>query len=806
MDEPICGALQKPESYEPKKPEIIGMAKESAKNIRGLFPPDEFLIKPKHKIAGFSGDGWPFSNVEPAVYGALGLLYGRTALRGADGALVNGDMEYSIQNVLTGHAFGLFYCLPDDGASLAAYGLSCCLIGTEGLCTGEIINKITESVAQGCAVHIDEGCGKYDYLVWGYRPGRSNCELRPNLELLGHATGEGGNVLLGHTFEHGNDTLNCSCDFENPSEITRPSEIFADSRLFRPNGERPGGVFIISPDGPRLNREFLYQKALAEGFRMMTQTAPPVCMDMERVHFGYGQAVYDEWERQIERAQAENYENYFYVSPIFPHFIALYENRLHLHKFLKMLAERTRDKNLAEAAETCGLLRETAQGAAVATMEGDYNPLRSAANYEKRAFLLESLQKCRGLELKTAEQIGEYLRCAEGYSPKKPEIVALAKNAQNKFDYPESFVLPSGCAEIPEGVRHAGPAYVGFANEFAYFMDYTNQGYGFVYHGDWRKSKDYALFDALTGYAARPAAHIKPTDAELLTAYGAAGFYPEIFSADPDCENYLCEADMADAIKYALCALKQPAILPQAELFCGSIVVGYKNYGRTLIFYSLYPYFMRMEDNTEPRVEEVSGWYHGKAKLMIVGERANSVSELDISKAALRKLHESFSYGLHGGGKRHYDEWINFLRLSKNGMIGEVLKKRFIPGGSVGRLTEAEANERDIWDVICMAQDTVWCEIAEARFYIARLMYQIKELFPDCAEDLQTIGDHFCHASDIMGNERTGYGSEIGDPCDREIFSKNDVRERMAGRVADLMAADEKGLGLIEGLLKRMNL
>lgn len=37
--------------------------------------PCEYMIRPKNKIAEFSGDRWPFSNVEPAVYGALGLFY-----------------------------------------------------------------------------------------------------------------------------------------------------------------------------------------------------------------------------------------------------------------------------------------------------------------------------------------------------------------------------------------------------------------------------------------------------------------------------------------------------------------------------------------------------------------------------------------------------------------------------------------------------------------------------------------------------------------------------------------------------------
>lgn len=199
-----------PESYSPKKPEIINMVKSMIKNDLNL--PSEFIISPKDKVADFSGDRWPYSNVEPAIYPVLGLFYGRTEKRDDTGSLINDDIEYAIHNVLTGHAFGLFYCLPDDSLSMAAYGLTSCRLEKNDYSEDEIKCIIQDQIYRGNAVHIDEGNGPFDYLFWGYR--------------------DNGNVMLGYRFEHGNDDINCSCAFDNPTEFDSWTKNFSDSALF----------------------------------------------------------------------------------------------------------------------------------------------------------------------------------------------------------------------------------------------------------------------------------------------------------------------------------------------------------------------------------------------------------------------------------------------------------------------------------------------------------------------------------------------------------------------------------------------
>ena len=224
---------------------------------------------------------------------------------------------------------------------------------------------------------------------------------------------------------------NCSYDFDQPAEFTALPQSFADAALYQKNGEKPGGITIYRPDGERLDREILYRKALLEGHRMLTQVEPPPAMDFTRVHFGYGQAIYDAWVRQLEQANAENSEVFYFASPVFPHFLALYENRFQLCKFLKMYADMIGNENLSKAAGLCAQLKDLAVEAAQIGYENEYSKpeILALTHNERRVLLIDLLKRCRALELEIAEQIGIFADLPESYSPKMPEILTAAKTA-----------------------------------------------------------------------------------------------------------------------------------------------------------------------------------------------------------------------------------------------------------------------------------------------------------------------------------------------------------------------------------------
>lgn len=1156
-----------PESYQPKRPEILSVAKNALRSAQGDDLPVECILRPKDRVAMFSGERWPYSNVEPAVYGALGLFYGRTGRRDGSGALVNDDMEYAVHNVLTGHAFGLFFCLPEDAPSMAAYGLTSRPMALSNRSTDEIIRAIMAQIVRGNLVHIDEGNGPFDYLIWGYR--------------------DGGDVLLGHLFEHGNDMQNNAYDFDHPTELKELTQRLSDANLFRKNGEKPGGITVYAPDGEKLDRETLYRKALLEGRRMLTQVEAPPAMDFARVHFGYGQAIYDEWVRQLEQANAEQGEAFYFASPVFPHFIALYENRLQLHKFLKQYAEMNVSDTLSRAADLCGRLKDLAVEAAQIGFENERSKpeILAMTNNERRSLLIHLLKRCRTLELEIAEQIGifadspesygpkrpeilsaakratanqkengasenalpgippmrygdpspvcfigtvmrlmdflhdpicqdelfalsgaglcfpwreasncdevsiipeiprrtfaalgyeyeylyepdisvsprryakdfyiakikksidagrpvvgfgfthqnfaclitgyykggdglslrafwtpegspdgydtadhdyateawyetcygivvvgektrarlsgaeayrhimesadlfsgmrmvesqkmeyamgassfdrmrdwllddaewaelshqeaflkpcglllldyyranlrEYLKrlgrqfpgvvneaavtaldrfgecfpgsersqlhmneCVdpaitdfsmlreravrekvaayverlkrmdgetfaclmkkdknhtgaaqtipaekpEGYGPKRPEILKTAERAQRESAYPEDFILPNQSTAIPPEIRHYGPAYVPFANEFSHFLDYTGQGYGFLYDGDWCRDRSYTIADVLSGHAMEPSNLFSKERVELF--WRTVGFPGcRTFSADPDQDDFMSEPDMKQAIRYALYRLKQPVILPQESRWWGSVVIGYRDCGNVLVIYHHLPYFMDTENNARPQIEEISGWYHDGASLFMVGAREKTPSPADIYLEGIRQIRSCLESNIRGE-KRHFsDEWEAFLRLRVEEMIAEVRRTHIVPGGEHGPLAE-DASDDAAWEFICRAHDSTWCNMAERRYCVMNFFRQAKEYFPEAGNELQALDDHFWRASEIMGSRDTGYGTEVGDPVDIEIFKNPEVRGRMADCVRRFREADAMGLAMVEEVLKQI--
>ena len=376
--------VDQPESYQPKKPEIVNLAQQAQSQTKDMKkPPSRYILQPKGNIAQYSGDKWPFSNVFSAMLQAAGLLYGRTDR--------HDDAEYSIQNALTGEAFGLFYT-PDAawprGLGLEVYGLECARLKAPAYAPAEMRRLVQSHVAGGNAVFLRKQTAARGYLVFGYR--------------------RGGKRLLCCEFEDGNDWRNCAYDFAKPVVLKNWTSGVTEILLFGSGGET--------------SRETAYRQALAAGCRLMTLQFPDADMDIENLS-GAGQPLFGEWARQLERDSAENKAEFFSGPPVFPCFIALYENRLHLWKFLKICAQMYGGAHLARAAELCGQLKDLAAQAAAQTNEGswEHDDMPETAGWdqyllakdttpnERRGALLEKLKACRALELAAAEHIRLFL-------------------------------------------------------------------------------------------------------------------------------------------------------------------------------------------------------------------------------------------------------------------------------------------------------------------------------------------------------------------------------------------------------------
>lgn len=393
---------------------------------------------------------------------------------------------------------------------------------------------------------------------------------------------------------------------------------------------------------------------------------------------------------------------------------------------------------------------------------------------------------------------------SKSYSPKKPDILRMAKERLSQIEYPESFLLPNRSNNIPPQEGHNCPAYVTFANEFSYFMDYSGQGFGFIdFHG-WRCDINYTLADILTGYAMRPVC-LDVTVEGLEHLYHTVGLSYQVFYANSLNGEYMNEADMKESIRYTLKVLGRPVILRPIEgAFFGAVVVGYEQNGDTLITYSYPPYFIA-PDNTKPEIKTVKNWYNIDTTITIIGERKEGILVKEVYKEGLRQVYAYLKEGVYGQDQVYYNEWKRFLRQNIKEMIAEVKRTRKVPSAyCIGGILEDEATEERVLEVMNTIVDPTWCEMAERRYYIMHFFRQAALHFPEEKEAIRQIEKHFGWSNSLMGD---AYVKEVGhDPVNTEAFYKQEVRNRMADLVQQFQDADAKGLMMVEELLKRMGI
>ena len=387
-------------------------------------------------------------------------------------------------------------------------------------------------------------------------------------------------------------------------------------------------------------------------------------------------------------------------------------------------------------------------------------------------------------------------------------VMATATFAVTEADTPvlppgsfmKEFILADKSTKIPDGVKHYGPSYVPLANEFAWFLDYTGQGYGFIFDGDWCKDRSYTIADVLSGHAMQPAQLFIQKEVDSL--WKAVGFTSSgsKFTANPASDDYISKQEMISMIEYALFKLERPVIIPLESHWWGSIVIGYKDNGDTLVIYHYLPYFMDMENNAQPKIEEISDWYNDKTTIFISDFREKVLSFEEIYLKGFNQIQASLEANVRDEKQYFYIAWEAFLRMNTDRMIAEVKRSKTVPGGEIILLPEGLSDE-GVWKFICEAHNNTWCDMAERRFYVMQFFIQAVEYYPEFAADLKELADHFGYASGIMSD---GYNIEVGDPVNPEIFKNPDVRNRMADCVKRFREADEKGLEMVEKLLTRL--
>jgi len=389
----------------------------------------------------------------------------------------------------------------------------------------------------------------------------------------------------------------------------------------------------------------------------------------------------------------------------------------------------------------------------------------------------------------------------EGYSPAKPEILSMAERSQRDSAYPESYTLPDRSTAVSGVTSHNCPGYVTFANEFSYFMDYSGQGYGYIQRNEgWRCDVNYTLADILTGYAMRPCC-LAETEEGLERLYKAVGFPSrQSFYAAPGRGEVMSRDEMKDAIRYTLYTLKQPVLLrPIESRFFGAVVIGYKSGGDVLVTFGYPPYFIA-PDNTQPQIEDIENWYRENTEITIIGKRQKTPSDRELYYEGVVQVRDYLAAGVSGGDAHYCGEWERFLRLdSMEDMVAEALRLGYIPGAQMFSGDLCAENARSRMDGLV---DPTWCEMAERRYYIMHFFYQAALHFPEEAEAMAEIENHFGWSNTIMGDK---YVNAVGhDPVNAEAFENRKVRSSMADCVREFRDADAKGLELVGQLLARL--
>jgi hypothetical protein len=139
-------------------------------------------------------------------------------------------------------------------------------------------------------------------------------------------------------------------------------------------------------------------------------TEPSDDMDFPKLK-GAGAPLYDAWIELLRQSNAENSGAFYMEFPVFPQFIILYENRLHLSVFLDECDKLFDSPGLRPAREKCAEICDLAGEEALIWFKDERSKqiYNNMTNNEHRDMLIGILEKCRAAELAMTECLREFI-------------------------------------------------------------------------------------------------------------------------------------------------------------------------------------------------------------------------------------------------------------------------------------------------------------------------------------------------------------------------------------------------------------
>ncbi|MDR2941784.1 MAG: helix-turn-helix transcriptional regulator [Treponema sp.] len=349
-------------------PAIAKLLKTSIDSI--LIPqPISYRIKPRKKMADYTGRGWPHSSAYPALFTAVGLFYGYEQRLNEKGEQINDDFNYHIQAALTSEAYGVQYselfdcdCLQ---RCLGIYGITPRVVDCSDMEENHIRDLLCTAVAKETPVIVEPQKYADILFVFGYK--------------------EAGDVL-------------CCCAFLDGADDKNISYNFAQYRTLRNRTHKIKRIIILEETGQKIDINTAYEQSLRHGLQMMTSPSKNMIFGELR---GAGSQIYDSWIALLEKANKENSENFYMEFPVYPQFIILYERFLHLNGFLKAFRKTKGEKSpLIQAQKKCDKLEILAMEAAQIGYKNVHSrpEVLAMTNNERRNLLIDILTQCRETE------------------------------------------------------------------------------------------------------------------------------------------------------------------------------------------------------------------------------------------------------------------------------------------------------------------------------------------------------------------------------------------------------------------------